>query len=154
MPRPAGYETLIIAKELEDLPYYEDFETIKEIHKDIKYLKRLRSAKLRIEALSPYYAIIQFSKFPLVLEAISITKSWSVSKFVWIDGTFDLTPAGASRFFNGIDVDAVWNGSHISDRLMIKAFPGLYTLDHRYGDNRIEEIIWGDFNEIAGWSLG
>ena len=122
IPRPEGMPTVYIEMELEELPYYHYIDRVREILSDPNYYSQIRD-NFRPECTYDLYAIIQFSKFPLILRAAK-EKLWPGGNYVWMD-------AGASRLFGHFDITKPWNTSRLQDKLAVKYFRDRsYVIDH------------------------
>lgn len=122
MPRPEGMPTVYIEMELDEMPYYHYLDRVRQILNDPEYKARMKDS-FRPECTYDLYAIIQFSKFPLILRAAK-EKLWPGGNYIWVD-------AGASRLYKDFDITKPWNGARLTDRVAVKYFKDRsYTIDH------------------------
>jgi hypothetical protein len=85
----------IITIEKEELEYYKDIETLKNILSSSKYKEKI-AYPYRIECTNPLYSIVIYSKLTLLVNGAQLNPFNSM-KFVWMD-------AGISRFFKDFDL--------------------------------------------------
>lgn len=99
-------ETKIIIQNLEDLPFYKNFNKIAEIINSRQYKRKIRHPE-RVECILPEYNLIQYSKFGWLKEAAEKNKEHEY--FFWMD-------AGCSRFFLDTDLNKEWPNPSLLDK--------------------------------------
>tara|TARA_B100001250_G_scaffold216175_1_gene185506 strand:+ start:6488 stop:7282 length:795 start_codon:yes stop_codon:yes gene_type:complete len=92
-------ETQTIYQEVDDIPYYNLKKEIEDIIDSEEYHDKMSDSS-RIECRQAMHPIINFSKFDWLKQAANMNHHKS-DAFLWLD-------AGASRFFDGFEVDTQW----------------------------------------------
>tara|TARA_A100001391_G_scaffold126630_3_gene86609 strand:- start:6097 stop:6900 length:804 start_codon:yes stop_codon:yes gene_type:complete len=100
--------TEIIVKTEDDLPYYHLNDEIQEILDNPDYRKKMSDPN-RIECKHSMYSVIQYSKFPWLVEAAK-ENPFNSNYFFWLD-------AGGSRFFDGYGLDGQYPGNNAMESL-------------------------------------
>lgn len=130
------YQTNILVQDLEEIPFYNNLERIKNIFQSNEYLSKIKDSK-RIECYLPEYNLIQYSKFGWIKQASNMFKEYDY--FFWMD-------AGCSRFFEDFDLNNEWPNVKklIDDKIQIQAnnnfniiFPGLNESEYMWDNNSI-----------------
>lgn len=149
MNRPSHLQTKIINQKLEEIPYYHLKPQIDEVLQSLSYKQKIKDPE-RIECKTSLYSIIQYSKFPWVLNA-AINNYFQSDYFFWMD-------AGASRFIPDLQIKdlnfpgPVFSSKHteLKNKALFQMYIFPYTdlslkpdhLPHDYlYDNR--SYVWG-----------
>lgn len=118
--RPVHLQTKIIEQELQEIPYYFLKEKMDAVLTDPVYLSKVADSS-RIECKTSLYSIIQYSKFPWVLQAAK-ENYFGSDYFMWLD-------AGASRFIPDIDVSlSRFPGENFMNQLKLHPGKTLYQM--------------------------
>ena len=141
--RPRGLHTEIVVRKLEELFYHRYRDAIAAIIESPGF-RSVCDGPERIEYVLPEYNVIGFSKFEWMRDAVE-RNPFASSYFMWLD-------AGASRFFQDVDIDRPWPGREArktllrDDRLLIQ------TMEF------IDRVGPGDFERLFGscpnWIMG
>ena len=103
-------KTKIISQKLEEIPYYYLKDDMDKVLNSDDYKSKTKCID-RIECNHSLYSIIQYSKFKWIKKSIELN-CFDSDYYFWID-------AGASRFFEGFNLDNL--------------FPGEYGMEALYG---------------------
>lgn len=101
--RNPSYATYIIISELPNLYFYKYYDQMKTIIESQEYKNKIAHPN-RVECVLPEYNIIQYSKFHFLYLASEVNPFQS-TYFFWLD-------AGASRFFNDMDIHSPFPSEH------------------------------------------
>ncbi len=93
------YDTKIVIKPLNEIPYFKYNEKIIEILNNNEYKLKIKDPN-RIECNLSLYNIIQYSKFDWIVEAIE-QMYFDTEYYFWMD-------AGCSRFFQDVNPSKEW----------------------------------------------
>lgn len=96
---PESARVVVIEQDLREVPYYDVRARIDTVLKLDSYRSRVRDPG-RVECVNAMYNVIQYSKFEWLRNA-SEANYFQSDFFFWVD-------AGASRFFDGVDLAAPW----------------------------------------------
>jgi len=140
--RPYGYPMFIKLINFKESEYYQYYEKITNVLNCIEYKQRVAYPN-RVECVLPEYNILQYSKFHYLQMAIEENPFHS-DYFFWMD-------AGASRFFNNLDVNKFFP-SNTSFLNTTKFFAQCRSDIYNYNIN--ENFIWEADNLIYGGMFG
>jgi hypothetical protein len=97
------YDTKIITKPLNEIPYFKYNKKIIEILSNKNYKLKIKDPN-RVECNLSLYNIIQYSKFDWIVEAIE-QNYFNTDYYFWMD-------AGCSRFFENVDISNKWPSNY------------------------------------------
>jgi hypothetical protein len=144
---PINKQVTLITIEIEDLPYFADFDVINSILNSTEYKSKMRKYLNNIECINPLYSITIFSKSHFLKTAVDLN-SFNSSKFVWVD-------AGISRFIGNFDVNRPILGRKLPSEkftfiLQTRAFK-----DRDFVEKNYKNVAWNikNFNK-AGFMGG
>jgi hypothetical protein len=141
--RNSEYLTEIVTQKLEDVPFYDKKDIIKNIINSDSYKSKMKDPN-RIECYLPEYNIIQYSKFGWLKQTCE--NSQYHDYFFWMD-------AGCSRFFDGFDINAEW-----PDKSKIKidkfTIQGNSSYTSMYDILDVKEYIWDNNCVLVGTLFG
>jgi hypothetical protein len=138
----SDYKTHIVVQKLEEVPFYDEIENIRNTISSVEYKERMLDT-YRIECFLPEYNVIQYSKFGWLSH---ICQEFEYDNYIWMD-------AGCSRFFGNFNLESNWpDGS--------KFLPGKLTIQgnqnfaNRFGEMVPDEYIWDSNCMLVGTLFG
>ncbi len=132
----------VIPIELEDLDYYEDIQTVKDILKSKEYKNKMEDP-YRIECTNPLYSIVTQEKFTLLAKSVHFNP-FNSSKFIWMD-------AGINRFYKNFTQELT--GKNIkNDLFIIPLHSG--SINDTFFQSKNESIIWSHKNYFITTLMG
>jgi hypothetical protein len=144
--RPVHYPMKLVIIEFKDLYFYKYHDQMLSIINDADYKARIQHPG-RIECTMPEYNIIQYSKFDCLNRAID-ENIFNSTSFFWID-------AGASRFFEDVDISKPYPGEQCLDFLVKR--PDVFIIQSRHDLTTFpidDEFIWKSDNLLCGTLFG
>jgi len=141
--RPKNYNTRIVVTSIEHSYYYKYINQMRQIVTSQEYRVKIAHPN-RVECVLPEYNVIQYSKFGWLDFAIDENK-FSSSYFFWLD-------AGASRFFNNVDLTYPFKNEKLLEESNQK-FIIQKRLDLEYYPIN-EDFIWKSDNLMKGGMFG
>jgi hypothetical protein len=144
--RNPEYNTTICIMDFKSLYFYKYYDQMKIILNSEEYKNRIAYPN-RVECILPEYNIIQYSKFHFLKLAINKNPFQSTS-FFWLD-------AGASRFFDGMDISKPFPSDNGLE--LIKKSENKFICQCRYDIDIYpfdENFIWKADNLIYGGMFG
>jgi hypothetical protein len=139
--RVSGYKTKVVIQKLEDIPFYEKNEIIKEIIKSNYYLSKMKDTS-RIECYLSEYNVIQYSKFGW----LKMASDMDYDNYFWMD-------AGCSRFFDSFDINKEWpNQTNVNNEKI--TIQGNSNFVNGFDKMNIQEYIWDNNCMLVGTLFG